>query len=74
MSDLMRFTRSGEQEFASIHRRRSGIDSGEIDFGWAPYWCEDNLSPSDKQQLLNTTFALYQSMCKRFDGKAMADD
>ena len=64
--------RSGEPTYASIVRNRSGIDSGEIDFGLRTSAVKE-LSDGDKQEIANTAFALYESI-KTATGKTAVRD
>lgn len=64
--------KTGEQIFASIIRNRSGMDSGCIDYG-----CRTaaivGLCDGEKQDITNTAFALYQSVCRASGKKAIND-
>lgn len=51
--------REGEQQFASIHRNRSGENAGGIDYGIRVADI-DNLSPAEKDELLRTSAAMHE--------------
>jgi len=59
--------RKGEPIYASIVRNRSGIDSGCIDYGCRVFEIE-KMCDGDKQDIADTAFALYESVC-RYSGK-----
>lgn len=52
-----RIAREGEQEFATIIRNRSGISSGEIDFGARSI---DELCDYDKMRVVDCCLLLYE--------------
>lgn len=62
--------RSGEQQFACILRNRSGHDAGCIDYGLrdCTILCE-----AEQQEVCDTAFALYQSICAQVGKKARND-
>lgn len=64
--------RGGEQIFASIIRNSSGMDAGCIDYGCRTYELE-RLCDGEKQDIADTAYALYQSICRAADKKAKND-
>ena len=58
---MTHIAREGEQEFASIHRNRSGFDAGCIDYGIRVETVE-NLSPAEKQDLLVTARVMMERL------------
>lgn len=68
MTRTSRIARDGETEFAAIVRNRSGVDSGEIDFGLKHGEIIDSLSDHDKQSLVDTAYALARA-CEEATGK-----
>ena len=62
--------RSGEQQFACILRNRSGVSSGEIDFG-ARFI--DELSDGDQQDAVNAAYSVYEKWCRETGKKAARD-
>ena len=64
--------RTGEQIFASIIRNRSGMDSGCIDYACRTIAIEE-LYEGEKQDIADTAFALYQSVCRASGKKAKND-
>ena len=62
--------RTGEQQFACIMRNRSGMDSGEIDFG-ARFI--DHLCPGDQQAAVDAAFAVYEKWCRESGMRARRD-
>ncbi len=60
---MLPIARTGEPIYASIVRNRSGVDSGEIDYGCRVFDIEE-LSGSDKQSICDTAYALYRSICQ----------
>lgn len=59
--------------FAVIQRNRSGQYAGEIDYIYRLKRLSD-LQGRERQDLLNTTYALYQAFCREFNGKASDDN
>jgi len=51
--------RSGEEQFGIIKRQRSGISSGEIDFGARDI---THLSKGEQQEAINMAYCLYLSL------------
>ena len=67
MKDLCEhLTRSGEPVYACILRYRSGVDSGNIGFRCRTPAIE-KLSDCDKQDIVNSAYALYESICNATD-------
>jgi hypothetical protein len=64
--------RGGEPIYASIVRNRSGIDSGCIDYGCRVIAIEE-LCDGDKQDIADTAYALYESVCRASGKKAVRD-
>lgn len=64
--------RGGEPIYASIVRNRSGMDSGCIDYNCRVCAVED-LCDDDKQDIANTAYALYESVCRAAEKKAERD-
>ena len=62
--------RTGEQQFACIMRNRSGVSSGEIDFG-ARFI--DRLCDGDQQSAVNSAFAIYEKWCRETGKRAPRD-
>lgn len=62
--------RTGEQQFACILRNRSGISSGEIDFG-ARFI--DHLCSGDQQDAVDAVFAVYEKWCRETGKRAKRD-
>lgn len=62
--------RSGEQQFACLLRNRSGHDAGCIDFGLRN--CTF-LGDTEQQDMCDTAFALYQSICDQLGKRALND-
>lgn len=58
---MTHIAREGEQEFASIHRNRSGFDAGCIDYGVRVQAIE-NLSTAERAELLATARAMLASI------------
>lgn len=58
----MSLIRNGEKAFAAIISPRSGVDSGGIDYRLDVMACYD-LSPERKQELADTAYELYKSIC-----------
>ena len=65
--------RGGESIYASIVRNRSGIDSGCIDYGLRIFEVQ-KLREGDKQDIANTAFALYESICRAAGKHAELDN
>ncbi len=61
--------RHGEPIYASIMRNRSGIDSGRIDYGCRVFEIA-KLCDGDKQDIADTAYALYESVCRAVGKKA----
>ena len=59
----MTLIREGEKAFASIISTRSGVDSGGIYYRLDVMACR-KMSEVCKQELVDTAYALYQSICK----------
>jgi hypothetical protein len=59
----MTLIREGEKAFASIISTRSGVDSGGIYYRLDVMACME-MSEVCKQELVDTAYALYQSICK----------
>jgi len=68
-----KIARSGEPIYASIMRNRSGIDSGCIDYGCRVCAIGD-LDDADKQDIADTAFALYESVCRAAGTRAKKDN
>ena len=64
--------RGGEPIYASIVRNRSGMDSGCIDYGCRVTAVEE-LCDGDKQDIANTAYALYESVCRASGKRAKRD-
>jgi len=64
--------RKGESIYASIHRRRSGIDAGCIDMGVRSFEIE-KLCDADKQDICNTALAVYETICNHAGMKSAHD-
>lgn len=62
--------RTGEQQFACILRNRSGISSGEIDFGARFIY---DLCDADQQSAVDSAFAVYEKWCRETGKKARRD-
>lgn len=62
--------REGEQQFACILRNRSGIDSGEIDFG-ARFI--DVLSEGEQQDAIEAVYSVYLKWCSECGKKSNRD-
>lgn len=62
--------RKGEQQFACIMRNRSGISSGDIDFG-ARFI--DHLSDADQQSAVNMAYCVYEKWCRETGKRAPRD-
>jgi len=62
--------RSGEQQFACIMRNRSGVSSGEIDFG-ARF--VDELSEVDQQDAIEAAYSVYLKWCRECGKKSKRD-
>ena len=62
--------RTGEQQFACVLRNRSGMDAGEIDFGLRDCTI---LSDAEQQDMVDTTFALYEAVCHQLMKRAKRD-
>jgi len=59
---LRPIAREGEQQFACILRNRSGMDAGCIDYGLRNV---SHLCEGDKQDIVDTAYVLYQSICEQ---------
>lgn len=57
-----RIAREGEVEFAAIVRNRSGQDAGCIDYGLKAGETIDSLCDADKQDLVDTAYALARAI------------
>jgi hypothetical protein len=69
MNLTLPIARSGEPIYASIIRNRSGVDSGDIDYGARVFEIE-KLSEGDKQDICDTAYALYKTICQYTGKKA----
>lgn len=58
--------RTGEQQFACILRNRSGISSGEIDFGARSI---NELSEGDQQDAIDSLLCVYRKWCNETSKK-----
>ena len=62
--------RTGEPQFACVLRNRSGISSGEIDFG-ARFI--DHLSDGEQQDAIEAVYSIYQKWCHETGKKSRRD-
>jgi hypothetical protein len=58
--------------FGALIRNRSGQYSGEIDYIYRAHRVI-GLQGRERQDLLNTTYALYQALCRDLNGRAAED-
>ena len=70
MSYTKPIARTGEQQFACILRNRSGVSSGEIDFG-ARFI--DHLSDSEQQTAIDCVYAVYEKWCSETGKRSTRD-
>lgn len=62
--------RTGEQQFACVLRNRSGVSSGDIDFG-ARFI--DSLCPGDQQDAIEAAYSIYQKWCAETGRRSRRD-
>ena len=62
--------REGEQQFAAILRNRSGVLAGQIDMSVRDV---TPLSDLDQQDVVNTAYAIYKTLCKQTGKRATTD-
>ena len=67
---LSPIAKAGEQQFACILRNRSGISSGEIDFG-ARFI--NVLSDGDQQDAIESVYSVYLKWCDETGKKSRRD-
>lgn len=62
--------REGEQQFACILRNRSGQSAGEIDMGVRDVTI---LCDAEQQDVVDTAYAIYETVCDQTKKKAWRD-
>ena len=65
-----RIAREGEQQFACILRNRSGQSAGEIDMGVRDVTI---LCDAEQQDVVDTAYAIYETVCDQTKKKARRD-